>query len=102
MSMAVGGNSGWRRLLLVLALAVVAGPAGQVRAAAPRVLPDGAVPEDRRLEELKDFNGYFPSSLRRRPRPGPSVPRRSNGRSSWRPDFGPCPSPPPPTRSFMG
>ena len=60
MSPAVGGISGWRRLAIVLALAVMAGPAGQVWAAAPRVLPDGAVPQDRRLEQPKDYDGYFP------------------------------------------
>ncbi len=60
MSPAAGGSSVWRRLAIVLALAVVAGPAGQVWAAAPRVLPDGAVPQDRRLEQPKDYDGYFP------------------------------------------
>lgn len=29
-------------------------------AEAPRVLPAGQVPKDRRLEPLKDLNGYFP------------------------------------------
>src|SRR6266545_587920 len=29
-------------------------------AAAPRVLPEGRLPDDRRLEPLKDLDGYFP------------------------------------------
>ena len=31
-----------------------------VRAAAPRVLPAGQLPDDKRLQPLKDLNGYFP------------------------------------------
>ena len=33
---------------------------GSLEAAGPRVLPDGQVPDDRRLEPHKDLNGYFP------------------------------------------
>ena len=33
---------------------------GSARAAGPRVLPEGQVPNDQRLEPLKDLNGYFP------------------------------------------
>ncbi|HND52241.1 MAG TPA: alpha/beta hydrolase family protein [Pirellulaceae bacterium] len=33
---------------------------GQLDAAHPRVLPAGKAPADRRLEPLKDLNGYFP------------------------------------------
>ena len=40
--------------LLLLALATAA------RAEAPRVLPEGRLPEDKRLGPLKDLNGYFP------------------------------------------
>jgi alanine-glyoxylate transaminase/serine-glyoxylate transaminase/serine-pyruvate transaminase len=42
--------------LLALALAFV----GPVFAAAPRVLPAGQLPDDHRLEPLKDLDGYFP------------------------------------------
>lgn len=40
--------------LLLLGLAVAA------RAEAPRVLPEGQLPDDQRLGPLKDLNGYFP------------------------------------------
>lgn len=43
-------------LALLAALAV----AGTASAAAPRVLPPGEFPQDRRLGPLKDLNGYFP------------------------------------------
>lgn len=33
---------------------------GSLEAAGPRVLPDGQVPDDRRLDPPKDLNGYFP------------------------------------------
>jgi dienelactone hydrolase len=41
-------------LLVVLLLAAT------VQAAAPRVLPEGKLPQDRRLGPLVDLNGYFP------------------------------------------
>ncbi len=44
--------------LLVLAFALVASTS--ILAAAPRVLPDGKLPVDKRLADLKDLNGYFP------------------------------------------
>ena len=43
--------------LLLLALLL---PATAVRAEAPRVLPPGELPKDKRLDELKTLNGYFP------------------------------------------
>src|SRR5258705_8774565 len=43
-------------LLLALSIATTAG----VAAAAPRVLPEGKLPNDPRLEPLKDLDGYFP------------------------------------------
>src|SRR5260221_54113 len=42
------------------AFADLASPA---RADAPRVLPVGQLPEDRRLGSLKDLNGYFPFTV---------------------------------------
>ncbi|HEX4144454.1 MAG TPA: acetylxylan esterase [Pirellulales bacterium] len=47
-------------LCLAVWLALASGLAGTLRAAAPRVLPNGCLPEDRRLEDLKDYDGYFP------------------------------------------
>src|SRR5947209_6797230 len=44
------------RLLLALSITTTAG----VVAAAPRVLPEGKLPNDTRLEPLKDLDGYFP------------------------------------------
>lgn len=44
------------RLCLALSLASSAG----VQAAAPRALPEGKLPNDDRLEPLKDLDGYFP------------------------------------------
>src|SRR5436190_21351466 len=44
------------RLVLALSIAVTA----DVAAAAPRVLPEGKLPNDNRLEPLKDLDGYFP------------------------------------------
>lgn len=47
-----------RSLLAALAVSIViSAPAG---AAAPRVLPEDQVPEDRRLAPPKDLDGYFP------------------------------------------
>lgn len=40
--------------------AVIAGVAATARAEAPRVLPAGKLPQDKRLGELKTLNGYFP------------------------------------------
>jgi len=42
---------------LVLAQSILAAVA---IAAAPRVLPEGKLPNDTRLEPLKDLDGYFP------------------------------------------
>src|SRR5438552_11503495 len=44
------------RLCLALSIAATA----DVAAAAPRVLPQGKLPNDIRLEPLKDLDGYFP------------------------------------------
>src|SRR6266581_4913250 len=44
------------RLLLALSIAATA----DAHAAAPRVLPEGKLPNDSRLESLKDLDGYFP------------------------------------------
>ena len=44
------------RLLLVLVLCLT----GSLALADMRVLPDGEVPQDKRLGALKDLNGYFP------------------------------------------
>src|SRR6266568_8153586 len=44
------------RLFLALSIAATA----DVAAAAPRVLPEGKLPNDIRLEPLKDLDGYFP------------------------------------------
>src|ERR1051326_2215064 len=44
------------RILLALAIATAAG----VAPAAPRALPEGKLPNDIRLEPLKDLDGYFP------------------------------------------
>ena len=49
---------GARRLVLVLVLALAPGAA--LGAAGPRVLPPGQLPDDHRLEPLKDLDGYFP------------------------------------------
>jgi dienelactone hydrolase len=43
-----------------MCLVLDAGGFRPLAAAAPRVLPNGCLPEDRRLEGLKDFDGYFP------------------------------------------
>src|SRR6266508_930098 len=44
------------RLFLALSIAATA----EVSPAAPRVLPEGKLPDDIRLEPLKDLDGYFP------------------------------------------
>src|SRR5438046_10679362 len=44
------------RLCLALSVAALA----DASAAAPRVLPEGKLPNDIRLEPLKDLDGYFP------------------------------------------
>lgn len=46
------------RLGIVLGLLVCV--AGEASAAAPRVLPEGQLPNDARLKPLKDLDGYFP------------------------------------------
>jgi dienelactone hydrolase len=50
----------WLVLCLAVCLAQATAGSRPLAAAAPRVLPGGSLPEDRRLEELKDFDGYFP------------------------------------------
>ena len=47
-------------LLLTCVCVLFAHPAP---AASPRVLPEGQLPKDRRLEPLKDLNGYFPMQV---------------------------------------
>ncbi len=49
-----------RRLVLALALALAPAPGAALWAAGPRVLPAGQLPDDHRLEPLKDLDGYFP------------------------------------------
>src|SRR5437867_8710039 len=44
------------RLFLALSIAATA----DVAAAAPRILPEGELPDDIRLQPLKDLDGYFP------------------------------------------
>ncbi len=46
--------------LLALAALFAVLLAAPVLAAGPRALPEGKVPHDRRLQPLKDLNGYFP------------------------------------------
>ena len=46
------------RLLLSVYFVALLGV--ELPADAPRALPNGEVPNDRRLEPLKDLNGYFP------------------------------------------
>ena len=48
-----------QRFLLALAL-VVLGPLPLALAATPRVLAEGTLPNDARLQPPKDLNGYFP------------------------------------------
>ena len=45
---------------LALALAAAMVPACALHAAAPRVLPQGSLPDDLRLEDLRDFNALSP------------------------------------------
>src|SRR6188474_2070840 len=47
-------------MALRLFLALTIAPAVSITAAAPRVLPEGKLPNDARLEPLKDLDGYFP------------------------------------------
>ncbi|HJN11860.1 MAG TPA: acetylxylan esterase [Pirellulaceae bacterium] len=49
--------------LTVLATAISLGLSAPARGDVSRVLPDGQVPQDRRLNEQKDLNGYFPFSV---------------------------------------
>src|SRR5262245_51148041 len=46
-------------VFVCLVLTVMLAPAG-ARAGGPRVLPEGQLPRDARLEPLKDLDGYFP------------------------------------------
>ncbi|MCO6456869.1 MAG: acetylxylan esterase [Pirellulaceae bacterium] len=51
--------------VLVLGLLVLLAPTHSlpVQAEAPRVLPEGKLPPDRRLQPLKDLDGYFPLAV---------------------------------------
>jgi hypothetical protein len=49
-----------RSLVTFLILLAVVCDASLSRAAGPRVLPEGELPKDARLGDLKDLNGYFP------------------------------------------
>lgn len=51
--------TGWKRAISIVGLIVVLASLAS-HAAGPRVLPDGQVPHDARLQPLKDLNGYFP------------------------------------------
>ncbi len=53
-------SSGWPRVWMAIGLAAATAVAHPLSAAAPRVLPVGTLPEDRRLENLKDVDGDFP------------------------------------------
>lgn len=44
----------------LLSLAVLAGMTSSLLAQAPRVFPEGELPDDSRLKPLKDLNGFFP------------------------------------------
>ncbi|MBN2477060.1 MAG: acetylxylan esterase [Pirellulales bacterium] len=46
--------------LRLLVWLILLWPLAVARAEAPRVLPEGQLPHDARLEKLKDLNGYFP------------------------------------------
>src|SRR6266705_3386621 len=46
--------------IILASLALSISPAFSLRAAGPRVLPEGKLPNDLRLEPLKDLDGYFP------------------------------------------
>ena len=48
---------------LLVACSGVLGALQPVSAAGPRALPEGQLPNDTRLEPLKDLNGYFPFKL---------------------------------------
>src|SRR5690348_12063026 len=48
--------------LVAISTGVIAG-ADALNAAAPRVLPEGKQPNDARLQEPKDLNGYFPFAV---------------------------------------
>ena len=52
-----------RRSTIALLITAVAGALAPLHAAAPRVLPEGAQPEDARLKPLKDLDGYFPFTV---------------------------------------
>ncbi|MGE3780705.1 MAG: hypothetical protein AB7F89_26180, partial [Pirellulaceae bacterium] len=47
-------------LLVAATIAIGLSASGRVHAESSRVLPTGELPRDRRLEPLKDLNGYFP------------------------------------------
>src|SRR6266516_4059986 len=46
--------------IILASLALSISSAFSLRAAGPRVLPEGKLPNDLRLEPLKDLDGYFP------------------------------------------
>src|SRR6188768_1124021 len=50
--------------LVGLVLAILGGVVfGTAKAAGPRVLSEGKLPADARLQDLKDLNGYFPFAV---------------------------------------
>ena len=51
-------NTDFDMKLLTLLLTFVS--AASILSAAPRALPEGKLPDDKRLADLKDLNGYFP------------------------------------------
>jgi dienelactone hydrolase len=60
MSQITGRAGRWLLISISLALVAASGSARPLAAAAPRVLPGGCLPEDRRLEPLKDVDTYAP------------------------------------------
>jgi len=78
-------------ILALIAIWLSLGLAGKsALAEPPRVLAPGKQPHDRRLGALKDLNGYFPFSHRRRRKPGRSVPVSSSVGFWSQPAFGRC------------
>ena len=69
-----------------LLISAVLSIAAHTSYAAPRVLPKGKLPNDRRLGPLKDLNGYFPPLAKR----GSSVRQNFAAAYSWRPACGQC------------
>jgi cephalosporin-C deacetylase-like acetyl esterase len=53
----LGSQYGW---IVAVWLALIFGATTSLTAAPRRVLPAGEIPKDKRLDKLKDLNGYFP------------------------------------------